>query len=232
MVTSQHAIVSGMYESLKYDLVKDFSPISLLGTTPFILVVNPSLQVNSIKELVTLAKSRPGVLQYGSPGSGMAGHLSAEIFKFMTGTDILHVPYKGASQAVTGTLAGEVNMTFQAIPAVVPMINSGKLRALGVTSAKRTPMVPDVPAISESVPGYEYSGWYSLVAPTKTPPGIISKLHAEVVKALNASAMRERMTALGVDTIGSSPEEFATYLRVQLEKMKEAVKVSGARPEN
>ena len=201
-----------------------------MGTTPFVLVVNPSLKATSIKELVALAKSRPGVLQYGQGSE--ANHLSAEIFKFMTGCEILNVPYKGSASALTGTLAGEVHMTFQSIPAVLPMVKSGKLRALGVTSAKRTPMVPDVPAISEFVPGYEYSGWYMLVAPAKTPPPIISKLHAEVVKALNNPAMRERLTVLGVDTLGTSPQECETYLQAQVEQMKQAVKVSGARPEN
>mgnify|MGYP001568072235 CR=1 FL=1 len=230
LLTSSNAIVSAMYENLKYDLVKDFSPISLMGTTPFVLVVNPSLKATSIKELVALAKSRPGVLQYGQGSE--ANHLSAEIFKFMTGSEILNVPYKGSASALTGTLAGEVHMTFQSIPAVLPMVKSGKLRALGVTSAKRTPMVPDVPAISEFVPGYEYSGWYMLVAPAKTPPPIISKLHAEVVKALNNPAMRERLTVLGVDTLGTSPQECETYLQAQVEQMKQAVKVSGARPEN
>ena len=230
LLTSSNAVASAMYENVKYDLVKYFSPISLVGTTPFILVVNPSLKATSIKELVALAKSRPGVLQYGQGSE--ANHLSAEIFKFMTGSDILNVPYKGSAAALTGTLAGEVHMTFQSVPAVAPMIKSGKLRALGVTSAKRTPLVPDMPAISEFVPGYEYSGWYALVAPAKTPPPIISKLHAEVIKALNKPAMRERLTVVGVDTLGTSSQECETYLKAQMEKMRQAVKISGARAEN
>jgi tripartite-type tricarboxylate transporter receptor subunit TctC len=230
MVSSSNVIASVMFENLKYDLVKDFSPISLMGTTPFILVANPSLQATSIKELVALAKSQPGVLKYGQGSE--AQHLSAEILKFMAGCDILNVPYKGSSPAVTGTLAGEVHMTFQAIPTVSALIKGGKLRALGVTSAKRTPMAPDVPTIAESVPGYEYSGWYALFVPVKTPPPIISKLHAEVIKALNDPALRERLAVLGVDPLGTTPQVCATYLQEQVEKMREAVKIAGIRPGN
>ena len=229
MVSSSNVVASAMFENLKYDLVKDFSPISLLGMTPFIFVVNPSLQATSITELVALAKSQPGMLKYGQGSE--AQHLSAEIFKYIAGCDILNVPYKGSSQAVTGTMAGEVHMTFQAIPTVTSLIKSGKLRALGVTSAKRTSLVPDMPAISESVPGYEYSGWYAIVAPAKTPPPIITKLHAEVVKGLDNPIMRERLTVLGVDALGTSPQECATYLQTQMEKMKVAVKIARLLPE-
>jgi tripartite-type tricarboxylate transporter receptor subunit TctC len=232
LLTSQLAIVAGMYEDLKYDLVRDFSPISMVGTTPFILVINPSVQANSVKELVALAKSKPGVLQYGSSGSGSPPHLSAEIFRFMTGTEILHVPYKGSVPALTNTMTGEVDLSFHVIPACLPMIKSGKLRALGVTSAKRTPLVPDLPSISESVSGYEFIGWYGLVAPMKTPPAILSTLNTEVIRALNTPAIRERMAGLGVEPLGSTPQDLATYIRVQMEKMREAVKLSGAHPEN
>ncbi len=229
MVSSSNVVASAMFENLKYDLIKDFSPISLLGLTPFIFVVNPSLQAASITQLVALAKSQPGTLKYGQGSE--AQHLSAEIFKFIAGCDILNVPYKGSSAAVTGTMGGEVHMTFQAIPTVMSLIKSGKLRSLGVTSAKRTSLVPDVPAISESVPGYEYSGWYALVAPAKTPPPLITKLHAEVVKVLDNPVMRERLTVLGVDPLGTSPQECATYLQSQMEKMKEAVKIARLLPE-
>jgi tripartite-type tricarboxylate transporter receptor subunit TctC len=232
ILTSQLTIVDGMYEKLKYSLVRDFAPVSMLGATPFILVTNPSVPANSIKELVALAKSKPGTLQYGSGGSGSPPHLSAEIFKFMTGTDILHVPYKGSPLAMTGAMTGEVHMSFSVIPQALPMIKSGKLKALGVTSAERTTLVPDLPAISESVPGYEFIGWYGLLAPAKTPPAILAKLNAEVVKVLNAPAIKERMAGLGIEALGSSQQDFAVYIRTQLEKMREAVKLSGARPED
>lgn len=227
MVTSSNVVASAMFENLKYDIIKDFSPISLLGMTPFIVVVNPSLKATSIAELVALAKSQPGQLKYGQGSESQ--RLSAEIFKSIAGCDILNVPYKGSSAAVTGTMGGEVHMTFQAIPTVMSLIKSGKLRALGVTSAKRTSLVPDMPAISESLPGYEYNGWYSLVAPAKTPPPIISKLHAEVVKLLDIPVMRERLKVLGVDALGTTPQECTAYQQTQLEQMKGVLKRAGLR---
>jgi tripartite-type tricarboxylate transporter receptor subunit TctC len=231
MITSSLTVVAAMYENLNYDLVKDFTPICLLGISPFVLAVHPSVQANSVKELVALAKSRPGMLKYGSSGSGSGPHLAVESLKFTAGIDMLHVPYKGQTPAVIGAVNGEVNMTLQTIPALLPMINSGKLRALGVTSAGRTSLLPDVPAISETVPGYQSSGWYAVASPAKTPPAIVSKLHTEISKALKTSAIRERMADQGIDTIGSSPEEFASFLRGQLGKTKEVVKAAGIRPE-
>jgi tripartite-type tricarboxylate transporter receptor subunit TctC len=172
-----------------------------------------------------VAKAKPGVLKYGQGSE--AQHLSAEIFKHLSGSQILEVPYKGSSGAVTASLSGEVHMTFQAIPTVSSMMKSGKLRALGVTSAKRTPLVPDIPAISESVPGYEYTGWYAPFAPAKTPQSIIARLNAESVKAVNDATMRERLAALGVDPLGTTPQECMAHLQRQVQKMKEAVRIAG-----
>ena len=231
IVTSQAVIVSAMYEKLPFDLIRDFAPISMVATTPFILAVHPAVPAASVKELVALAKARPGKLRYGSGGSGSPPHLSAEIFKSMTGTDILHVPYKGITPAMTDTVAGQVQMVISVVPAVLPTIKAGRLRALGVTSAKRTPLVPDIPTIAETVPGYEFIGWYSLVAPAKTPAGILAKLNAEIVSILKTPEFRERLTTLGAEPVSSTPRELASYLQVQLEKMRKAVKDSGARPE-
>jgi tripartite-type tricarboxylate transporter receptor subunit TctC len=230
LLTSQHAIVNAMYEALNYNLLTDFSPISLLSTTTHVLVVNPSVPATSVKELVMLAKSRPGVLKYGSGGSGSASHLPAEIFKFMTDSDILHVPYKASPAALTNTITGEVDMTFQNIVTVLPMIKSGKLRALGVTIPKRATLLPDLPSISETVPGYEFMGWEGLVAPAKTPSVILSRLNTEVIKALNSSAVRERMADLGIEILGTSQKDFASFISEQLGKIKEAVRLSGAKP--
>ena len=232
ILTSQLSTVDAMYKDLKYNLIKDFSPISLFGTSTSVLVVNPSLPVTSVKELVTLAKSRAGALRYGSSGSGTSFHLVAELFKFMTGTDILHVPYKGATPPLTNTMNGEVDMTFSAIAQCLPLILSGKLRALGVSSAKRTTLASDLPSISESVPGFDFTSWYGLIAPVKTSPAILSKLNAEVVKALNTSEVRERMTSLGIESVGSSQKDFALFISAQLEKLRVAVKLSGAHPED
>jgi tripartite-type tricarboxylate transporter receptor subunit TctC len=231
IITSQAVIVSVMYEKLPFNLIRDFAPITLVASTPFILAVHPAVPVTSVKELVALAKSKPGALRYGSGGSGSPPHLSAEIFKSMTGTDMLHVPYKGITPAMIDTVAGQVQMLISVIPAVLPTIKSGRLRALGVTSAKRTALVPDVPTIAETVPGYEFIGWYSLFAPAKTSPGVINKLNAEIVRSLNTPEFRERFTALGAEPATSTPQALAAYLREQTEKMRKAVKESGARPD-
>jgi tripartite-type tricarboxylate transporter receptor subunit TctC len=231
IVTSQAVIVSVMYEKLPYQLLRDFSPISMLASTPFILVVHPSVPAASIKELVAYAKSKPGELRYGSGGAGSPPHLSAEIFKSMTGTDILHVPYKGVTPALMDTVAGQVQMVISVIPAVLSTIKAGKVKALGVTSARRTPLVPDLPTIAETVPGYEFIGWYSLVAPAKTPAGILSKLNAEIATVLKTPEFQERLAALGAEPISSTQQELAAYMQVQTEKMRKAVKESGAHPD-
>jgi len=231
IVTSQAVIVSVMYEKLPFNLIRDFAPITMVASTPFILAVHPAIPATSVRELVALAKSKPGALRYGSGGSGSPPHLSAEIFKSMTGTDLLHVPYKGVTPAMIDAVAGEVQMLISVIPAVLPTIKSGRLRALGVTSAKRTALVPDVPTIAVSVPGYEFIGWYSLFAPTNTPSGIINKLNAEIVKGLNTPEFRERFVALGAEPSTSTPQALAAYLREQTEKMRKAVRDSGARPD-
>lgn len=230
IVTGTQTIVEAMYKDFKYSLSRDFLPISILGIVPQILVVNPSVPVTSVKELVLLAKSRPGVLKYGSGGSGSNPHLSAELFKFMSGTDILHVPYKGNSEAFTGVRTGEVDMSVQAMTGLMPHIKSGKLRALGVTTSKRTPTLPDLPSISETVPGYEWFGFYGLVVPAKTPPAILSKLNMEVGNVLNASEVRERMTDLGVDALGLSQKDSALFLSGHVKKMKEVVELAGVKP--
>jgi tripartite-type tricarboxylate transporter receptor subunit TctC len=231
IVTSQAVIVSVMYEKLPYQLLKDFSPISMLASTPFILAVHPAVPVSSTRELVAYAKSKPGDLRYGSGGSGSPPHLSAEIFKRMTGTDILHVPYKGVTPALMDTVAGQVQMIISVIPAVLPTIKAGKVKALGVTSATRTPLVPDLPTIAETVSGYEFIGWYSLVAPARTPAGILSKVNGEIARILRTPEFRERLAALGAEPIASTPQELAAYMQMQTEKMRKAVQESGARPD-
>ena len=228
IATSQAVIVSVMYKKLPYQLLKDFSPISMVATTPFILVVHPSVPAASIRELVAYAKSKPGELRYGSGGAGSPPHLSAEIFKSMTGVNMLHVPYKGITPAMMDAVAGQVQMVISVIPAVLSTIQAGKLKALGVTSAQRSPFVPDLPAIAETVPGYEFIGWYSLVAPAKTPAAILSKLNAEIAKILKTPEFRERLVALGAEPISSTQQELAAYMQVQTGKMRKAVKDSGA----
>ncbi len=231
ILTSQAVIVSVMYEKLPYQLMKDFAPISLLASTPFILAVHPGVPATSIKELVAHAKSKPGELRYGSGGSGSPPHLSAEIFKTMTGASILHVPYKGITPALIDTVAGQVHMIISVIPAILPTVKAGRVRALGVTSAKRTALVSDLPTISESVPGYEFIGWYGLAAPAKTPPAVLGKLHGEIAGALKTPEFRERFSSLGAEPLGSTQQELASFIAEQTVKMRAAVKASGARPD-
>jgi tripartite-type tricarboxylate transporter receptor subunit TctC len=231
ILTSQAVIVSVMYDKLPYVLARDFAPISLMGATPFILAVHPSVPAASIAELIAQAKAKPGALRYGSGGSGSPPHLSAEIFKSMTGIDILHVPYKGVTPAMTDTVAGQVQMVISVIPAILPTMKSGRLRALGVTSSKRTPLVPDLPTIAETVPGYEFIGWYGLYAPAKTPSAILGKLNAEVVRVLKTPEFQERFSTLGAEPLGSTPQELAAFMHLQTEKMRAAVKTSGAKPD-
>ena len=231
IVTSQAVIVSVMYEKLPFNLTRDFSPISMLASTPFILAVHPSVPAASIRELVAYAKSKPGELRYGSGGSGSPPHLSAEIFKSMTGADIMHIPYKGVTPALMDTVAGQVQMVISVIPAILPTIKAGKVKALGVTSANRSPLVPDLPTIAETVPGYEFIGWYGLFAPARTPAGILSKLNAGIASALKTPEFQERLASLGAEPISSTQQALAAYLQVQTEKMRKAVKDSGARPD-
>lgn len=231
LANANHTINPALFRNLPFDSLNDFVPVSSLADVANVLVVNATLPAKSVRDLISLAKAKPGQLKYGSGGSGSPPHLSAEIFKSMTGTDMLHVPYKGVTPALNDTVGGHLQMTISVIPASIALVKAGKLKALGVTSAKRTPLVPDLPTIAETVPGYEFIGWYGLVAPAKTPPHIIAKLNAEVVKALKTPEFQERLSALGAEPIGTSAQELGTFTREQIAKMGKAVKQSGARPD-
>ncbi len=231
IVTSQSVIISAMYENLKFDLVRDFAPVSLLAATPFILVVHPSVPANTVSEFIALVKAKPGTLHYGSGGAGSPPHLAAEIFKTMAGIDLVHVPYKASPLALNDTLGGQVQATFSVVPMVIPPMKAGKIRGLGISSSKRSALAPDVPTIAETVPGYEFIGWYSLLAPAKTPPEIVAKLNAEVVRSLKGPEFQEKFTAMGAEAIGSTSAELAAYIRNESEKMRKAIKATGAHPE-
>jgi tripartite-type tricarboxylate transporter receptor subunit TctC len=231
IATMLQTIVQAMYPKVPYDLLRDFTPITLMASTPFILSVNHSVRANSVAEFIALAKAKPASLHYGTSGAGSPPHLGAELLRWKTGIDLVHVPYKGIVPAVTAQVAGEIQLTFAAITAVVPMMKAGKVRALGVSSAKRTPLAPEIPTIAETVPGYEFIGWYCLVAPAKTSNAIITRLNTEVVKAIKAPDLQERISNLGAEPIGSTPQEAATFIRAQLAMTREVVKASGAKPE-
>ncbi|HSQ03385.1 MAG TPA: tripartite tricarboxylate transporter substrate-binding protein, partial [Burkholderiales bacterium] len=193
--------------------VKDFSPVSLVVSGPGILVVHPSLAAANVKELIALAKSRPGQLNYASAGNGTPPHLAAELFKLMAGIDMIHVPYKGNAQAFPDLISGQVLVSFPTIPSAIPHVRSGRLRALAVTSTQRSHSAPDVPTIAESgLPGYEASSWYGLLAPAGTSRAIVAKLREEVAKALQFPDVRQRMLSQGLDPVGNAPEEFASVI--------------------
>lgn len=229
IATTQAAIVSVMFDKLNFDLVKDFAPISLMASTPFLLVVNPGMPVKTVADFVAMAKGKPGELRYGSGGSGSPPHLAAELFKHMTGIDVQHVPYKGVTPALTDTIAGQVHMTISVVPAVLAHMRSGRVRALGVTSVKRSEVVAEVPAIGETVPGYEYIGWYTLLAPAKTPVAIVNRLNLEVGSVLKMSAVREKLADLGAEPIGSSVKDVIEFIPAQMARLRELVRLSGAK---
>jgi tripartite-type tricarboxylate transporter receptor subunit TctC len=235
MATGQHSIVQGLYAGrLKYHLAKDFAPIILLGTTPFLLVVHPAVAATSTPQLVALAKARPGVLRYGSGGAGSPPHLAAEVFKSMTASNLLHIPYKGIVPAMNDVIAGHIDVAFSAIAAALPIVKAERLRALGISSARRSPLLPELPTIGESVQGYEFVGWYGLVAPARTPAAIINRVNAVLAKAVAAPDFQERMADLGavaVDPAATGANQFAEFMREHMERMRRAIADSGARPD-
>ncbi len=217
-----------LYQKLPYDTVKDFAPVILIDTAPNILAVHPSVPAKSVKELIALAKVRRGALTYASAGIGSSNHLSGELFRVMAGIEIIHVPYKGGGAAITDLLAGQVSMYFGTTPSTLPFVQSGKLRALGVTTAKRTAAAPEIPTIAEAgLPGYEQSAWHGLLAPTGTPDAVIAKLNAEVNRLVRSPDAVERFKMQGFDVIGGSPSEFAAFIRQDVAKYAKLVKTAG-----
>jgi tripartite-type tricarboxylate transporter receptor subunit TctC len=225
MLTSQLPISTAMYSNHKIDLARDFASISLIGTVPFILTVGPELPAKSIRELIDLAKKTP--LRYGSAGAGTTEHFCGFLFAQLTGSKMLHVPYKGIGQALTDTIGKEVHLTYAVPTVALPLLQAGRLRALGVTSAKRSAVLPDVPAIAETVPGYEMIGWSSLVAPTGTPAEVLIKASAEAVKATKAPEFGEQLKPLGQQIVGSTRAELDAFRREQTKRIDELVKASG-----
>jgi tripartite-type tricarboxylate transporter receptor subunit TctC len=225
MLTSQLLVATAVYPDVKFNLEKDFASISLLGTVPFVLVVNPELPAKSLRELIELAKKTP--LRYGSAGTGASEHLSGVLFTRLTGTNMLHVPDKRIGQAICDPGAREVHLPYAVLPAALPMIQAGRVRALGVTSPKRAALLPDVPSISEAVPGYEMIGWYSVVAPAGTPPAVLAKVSAEVAKAVREPQFGDQLKALGLDLVGSTRAELDAFRREQTKRIRELVKAAG-----
>jgi len=225
-----HTINPSLYSKLAYDPIRDFTPITLLAATSQVLAVHPSVPVKTVKELIAYAKKRPGELNYSSAGNGSQPHLTAEMFKARTGIDIVHVPYKGAPPPIADLLAGHVALTFGTSPTAVPHVKSGKLRALGVSTAKRITALPDVPTIDEAgVPGFEASGANGLVGPAGMPPAIVEKLNATVVRIVREPAMSKFLSDQGAEPWTTTPSEYGAYLKSEVAKWAKAVKDSGAR---
>ena len=229
LAAAGHAINATLYRNLPYDTLNDFTGVVMLTSSPSVLVVNPAIAVVSVKELIEYVKARPGQLNYGSSGSGNSGHLAMELFKAMAGVNLVHIPYKGTAQAQTAILAGqELQMMFASPASVLQHVKAGRLKALGVTTSKRVPSIPDVPAIAEGLPGYEASFWYGIVAPAKTPQAIIAQINAEVNRLLVLTDVKEKLSALGVDPIGGTADEANRYMRAEVVKWRKVVRDSGA----
>jgi len=221
-----------LYQKLPYDPVRDFAPIILFAMVPNMLVVHPALPAKSVKELIALAKARPGQMNYGSSGNGSASHLATEYFKLLTKTDITAIPYKGTGPLVTDLIAGQTSLTITGVPPLFPFVQAGRLRGLAVGSVKRLALMPDLPTIAEAgVPGYESSTWFGPLAPAKTPREIIVRLNAELLKILQRPDIKARFAAEGAEGLGSTPEEFGAYIKSEIERWGRVIKAAGVRPE-
>ena len=229
-VATSHSINPGLYPKMPYDTLRDLVMVSHTVNLKNVLVAHPSVPANSVKELIALAKSRPGTLTFASAGNGQSNHLSGEIFKSMAGIDMIHVPYKGSAPGLTDTVAGSTSIMFVDILSALPHIKSGRLKALGVTGTVRSPALPDVPTIQESgLPDFNGNTWLGMVAPAGTPREIVMRLSAETSKVLNAPDMRERLLAQGVEPVGSTPEQATAHLEAEMKRYAAAVKASGAK---
>jgi tripartite-type tricarboxylate transporter receptor subunit TctC len=232
VVSGSHTINPSLYKKLPYDTVRDFAPVTMLVTGPGLLVVHPSLPARTVRQLIALAKERPGQMLYASAGNGTPPHLAAELFKHMTGTNIVHIPYKGNAQAMTDLIAGQVSLSFPTIPSALPHVQAGKLRALGVTSARRSSALPEVPAIAEAgVPGYEGSAWYGVLAPAGTPQGIIGRWQNELHNTLRLPELRDKLIAQGLEPVANTSAEFAAIIALEITKWSKVVAASGAKVE-
>ena len=232
MVSASHAINASLYRKLPYDTLKNFTPVSQVTGSAYVFTVNPSLPVKMFPDFISLAKSRKGKLAYASSGNGQAGHLAMELLKTLAGFDAVHVPYKGGAPAMMDLIAGQVDAFISSPPAAVPQVKAGKVRALAVTSLKRSELLPDVPTIAESgFPQYEVNGWNGLLAPAGAPTVIVNRIQSELAKALKQAEVRERMASSGLDAVGSTPAQFSALIKAEISKWAKVVQLSGATAE-
>ena len=219
-----------LYKNLRYDLAKDFAPVALMASVPFVLVVHPSLPVKTVKDLIVFAKARPGQINFASTGNGSSPHLTAEVFKMQAGLDLVHIPYKGTPLAVADLLTGQVSMMFANALSVLPHVKSGRLRAIAVTSTRRSPAAPDLPTVEESgLPGFESGTWFALLAPAGTSREIIARLNTGVSRVTATAEVRSRLAAQGAEPQSGTPEQVAAHIQREISKWAKAIKASGAR---
>ena len=232
MGLSTLAINPSMYAKLPYDAMRDFAPISQSVSACNILILHPSVPAKTVVELIALARAKPGSLTFGSAGMGTNPHLSGELFKSLARIDMVHVPFKGSGQSIISQVAGEIAANFPSVPTAMPYVKAGRLRGIGVTTLRRVEVLPDVPSIAEAgLPGYEATQWFGLLAPAGTPRPIIDRLYQESSRALRSADMKERMTAEGLEVVGGTPEEFASYIRSETEKWTQVIKAAGIKPQ-
>jgi tripartite-type tricarboxylate transporter receptor subunit TctC len=226
-----HSINGSLYEKMPYDMVKNFSPVSLIASAPNLLVVNNNVPVKTVPEFVAYLKANPDKLSFGSPGVGTSVHVSGELFKSMTGTKMTHVPYKGRQFAIPDLVGGSIQLMFDNMPSALPMAREGKIRAIAVTTAKRSAAAPEIPTIAESIPGFEATTWFAMFAPAGTPKPVVDRLNAEVLRVFRLPEVAERLKTLGLEAVLSSPEELAAYQASEIVKWTKVVRESGAKAE-
>ena len=226
-----HSINGSLYEKMPYDMVKNFAPVSLIASAPNLLVVNNNVPVKTVPEFVAYLKANPDKLSFGSPGVGTSVHVSGELFKSMTGTRMTHVPYKGRQYAIPDLVGGSIQLMFDNMPSALPMAREGKIRAIAVTTAKRSAAAPEIPTIAESIPGFEATTWFAMFAPAGTPKPVVDRLSAEVQRVFRLPEVGERLKTLGLEPVLSSPEELAAYQASEIAKWTKVVKESGAKAE-
>ena len=226
-----HSINGALYEKMPYDMVKNFTPISLIASAPNLLVVNNDLPVKTVPELIAYMKANPNKLSFGSPGIGTSVHMSGELFKSMTGTSMTHVPYKGRQFFIPDLIGGSIQLVFDNMPSALPMAKEGKIRAVAQTTAKRSPAAPDIPTVAESLPGFEATTWFAMFAPANTPKPVVDRLNAEIVRVFKLPEVAERLKTLGLDAVLSSSDELGKYQATEIVKWAKVVKESGAKAE-
>ena len=222
-----HAINPNLHTNLTYDPIRDFQPISLIASAPLVLVVHPSVPAHSVSELIALAKAQPGRLNYASNGNGSSSHLAAAMFATMTGTEMVHVPYKGLSPALTDLLSGQVQLMFSSVVAILPHVKAGKLRALAVSSRQRMALLPDLPTIAESgAPGYQSSSWYGILAPAGTPPDVVARLNAALVKIVAQPDVKQALAQEGAEPVGDSPQAFGAFIQAEKQRLGDVIRTA------